>query len=38
MASRPNYVGIVRPNDGLGQGVVVRIANIRHGLLDAGFG
>ena len=37
-ASRSNHLRLVQPNDGLGQGVVIRIANAPHRLLDAGLG
>ena len=37
-ASRSNHLRLVQPDDGLGQGVVVRIAHAPHRLLDAGLG
>ena len=37
-AAGSNHLGLVQPDDGLGQGVVVRIANAADRLLDAGLG
>ena len=36
--SRANHLRLVQPDDRLGQGVVIRIANAPHRLLDAGLG
>ena len=37
-AAGSNHLGLVQPGDGLGQGVIVRIANAPDRLLDAGLG
>ena len=37
-APRANHLGLVQPDDRLGQGVIVRIANTAHRLPDAGLG
>ena len=37
-AAGAKHLGLVPPDDGLGQGVVVRIANAPHRWLDAGLG
>ena len=33
-----NHLGPVQPDDGLGQGVAIRIANAPNGLIDSGLG